>query len=502
MEAALQDTKKKQILEFCNLRSQFIDKESLELLEREEHWKEILEQFPETIIVSSRLREKLALHDSKVGRAERETEVKKTRFRAEAKDCSADCRVMKEFEVTNQSNSEGKIGDFLSYFRDKYEFLHSLLHNRPGFSPVTLDRMEKYQQYSEIDVIGMVVRKWVSKNGNLSFELDSPEGSCIAITPKDDAAASREAEKILLDDVIGIKGKKLSEKMMVAKMFLRPDLMQNPPRKAERDLSAMLISDIHVGSRLFLEKEFKKFLSWINGHAVSEKELERMGKIKYLFIAGDNVDGVGIYPDQFDELEIKDVYQQYAKLSEYLKEIPEYIEVFICPGQHDAVRRADPQPAVPQEYFPDLESAKNIHFVGSPGWIEVEGLKCMMYHGASHHDMYAATKHLNPKEPEKAMIELLKKRDLSTGFGLTQPYVPEKRDFMLIREEPDFYFGGDMHHKGYAQYRACMAANAGTWQEQTEYQIRKGHIPTPGIALDINLKTRKLTENNFYSKGR
>jgi DNA polymerase II small subunit len=54
-----------------------------------------------------------------------------------------------------------------------------------------------------------------------------------------------------------------------------------------------------------------------------------------------------------------------------------------------------------------------------------------------------------------------------------------------------------MHHKGYINYRGCTCINAGCWQSRTEFQIKEGHIPTPGIAIDINLKTRRITENNF-----
>ena len=180
--------------------------------------------------------------------------------------------------------------------------------------------------------------------------------------------------------------------------------------------------------------------------------------------------------------------------------MPDYIEIFVCPGQHDAVRRADPQPAIEKEYLKEIFDQDNFHSIGSPGWIDLEGFKSMIYHGASHHDMYAAMSHLNAKQPEKAMEELLRRRDLSTGFGQNQPYVPERHDYMLIREEPDFYFAGDMHHKGYSQYRGCLNINAGCWQLQTDFQTKMGHVPTPGIAIDINLKTRKLTENNFYGE--
>ncbi len=489
--------RKREIVEFCAERGQFIDKESVVLLQNEEHWKQILEGLLEPIISVQTVRDKLVKHESKLGSVKEEVIVKKSRFNSLAKDSEPDCRVMEEYDITGKSSSEGKLKDFLGYFRDKYTFLHSLLSHRPGFSPKTFDRLRGLSKYAEVDLIGMVVEKWVSKNGNTIIELDSPEGRCLVVVSKDDMNVSREGEKILLDDVIGVKGKAFSEEMIIAKSFLWPDIIQRSPRTAQRDLGVCLISDTHVGSRLFLQKEFSKFISWINGNVAGEKEIGRVGKIKYLVLAGDNVDGVGIYPEQYDELEIKDIYGQYEKFSGFVSQVPEYIEIFICPGQHDAVRRADPQPAVPTEFAKELHAFSNVHFVGSPSWVELEGMKCMIYHGASFHDMIAATKHLSYSEPAASMIELLKKRDLSTGFGLTQPYVPEKKDYMVMREEPDYYFGGDMHIKGYAQYRGCMVANAGCWQSRTEYQVREGLMPTPGIAIDINLKTRRLTENNF-----
>ncbi len=479
------------------MREQFIDREALELLERAEHWKELIEGIAEPVVSAQKVREKLVRHESKLGNIKEESVVIRGAFRGNAKECDPDFRVMKENDVTGQESSEGKLKDFLEYFMDKYTFLHSLLSKRQGFHPKPLDKLPGMQKYAEVDIIGMVVRRWVSKNGNMTIELDAPEGRCIAIVSKEDKECNREAEKILLDDVIGIKGKKFSEEVIIAKSFIWPDMMQRQPRTAERDLSVALISDVHVGSKLFMEKEFTKFISWLNGDIEGEKEAERAGKIKYLVIAGDNVDGIGVYPEQFDELEIKDVYGQYDKFSSLIKQVPEHIEVFICPGQHDAVRRADPQPAIPKEFVKELYGCSNIHFVGSPSWVEMEGMKCLIYHGASLHDMFATIKYLDYGEPQKAMAELLRKRDLSTGFGVKQPYVPEKRDFMVIREEPDFYFAGDIHHSGYMQYRGCYCLNAGCWQLRTEYQEREGHKPTPGIMLDVNLKTRKLTENNF-----
>jgi DNA polymerase II small subunit len=180
-------------------------------------------------------------------------------------------------------------------------------------------------------------------------------------------------------------------------------------------------------------------------------------------------------------------------------QIPEHIETFICPGQHDAVRRAEPQPAIPPEFVPRLHKTKNFHFIGNPSWVEIEGLKTLIYHGASLHPLYTALNLGTQKEPHKAIIEVLKRRDLMTSYGTKNPYAPEK-GFMLIKEQPDIYIGGDMHHTGYGQYKSCTIINSGTWQKQTTFQISQGHYPTPGTATQIELETRKITEHNFIQK--
>ena len=71
-------------------------------------------------------------------------------------------------------------------------------------------------------------------------------------------------------------------------------------------------SDIHVGSKLFLEKQFVKFIEWLNGNVDTRKDIAE--KIKYLVISGDLVDGIGVYPNQDKELSISDIYKQYSVL--------------------------------------------------------------------------------------------------------------------------------------------------------------------------------------------
>ena len=82
------------------------------------------------------------------------------------------------------------------------------------------------------------------------------------------------------------------------------------------------VMEVHVGSSQFLEDSWLSFLDFLKGESDSEDMRELAASIRYLVVAGDLVDGIGIYPDQEMELDILDVYDQYRKAAEYFKEVP------------------------------------------------------------------------------------------------------------------------------------------------------------------------------------
>jgi DNA polymerase II small subunit len=500
---AATNTRLQQLIDFVSDKNAIINQDAAALLLDEESPEKLIQELLEENqfildreLVSNKILQKKTKIDLK-----QEAEVKGGKCKPLAAELNARFRIMDELNITGKSCSEGKIEDFLDLFRDRFQFLSSLLKRRSGLNPKTTSRLNKIERNRKLDVIGMVSEKWVSKNGHLCLKLEDEEGDCLAIILKDDFKLNREAEKIILDDVICVHGVKGQGEMVIVKELFYPDISLNRSSPTvTRDVSICVTSDMHIGSKLFLEKEFKRFIDWLNCRVGDDEEKERAGKIKYLFLVGDNVDGIGVYPEQLEELNIPDIYRQYEVLTELLADIPDYIEVFVCPGQHDAVRRADPQPAIPKEFVPKLYERKNFHFLSSPGWVEIEGLKVLMYHGASLHDLYSSVGYLDPKEPQRAISDVLRRRSLMVSYGLKQPYVPEKKDYTLIRVTPDIYLGGDMHHNGYGVYRNTTIINSGTWQKQTDFQVKLGHVPTPGMVPVLNLKTHKITENYFYKQ--
>lgn len=476
---------------------------ALELLRQRQNFKEIVDEFAsqgKVVLDEKSLRDYLVKKESRLSSVEQTVSIERTGFMPLAKDLEPRFRMLEDLNITNQSTSTGKVEHFLEMFRDKYGFLSQVLRKRIGLQPKPLSRLERMARGNEIEAIVMVREKRLSKNGHFVLVIEDLDSEAVGLVLKDSGKLFEQARGIMLDDVLGIKGQKANNEMIIIKEIFWPDLPQRPLRFSERDLGIASISDIHVGSKLFLEKEFNHFLSWLNGNASSEKERKKIGKIKYLVIAGDNVDGIGVYPTQYDELVIKDIYGQYEALSELLEQVPEYIEVIICPGQHDAVRWADPMPAIPKEFLPRLHELKNFHFISSPGWFEVEGLKGFVFHGASLHDVNEAIPGMETSKPQETMIELLKRRDLMSSYGQKRPYVPESKNYLLVRQEPDLCFVGETHYSGFAQYRGCTIVSPGTWQEQTSFQAKINVIPNPGICPVVEMKSHAITENRFYKR--
>ena len=80
--------------------------------------------------------------------------------------------------------------------------------------------------------------------------------------------------------------------------------------------------DLHVGSKMFLEEKFQKFIKWLNGQYGTPQQRAVGMKTKYIVICGDIVDSVGVYPTQEKELAITDIYKQYETVANLLSQIP------------------------------------------------------------------------------------------------------------------------------------------------------------------------------------
>ncbi len=165
---------------------------------------------------------------------------------------------------------------------------------------------------------------------------------------------------------------------------------------------------------------------------------EIAGQVKYVLIAGDLVDGVGVYPGQAKELAIRDIYSQYKALANYLKRIPDYIEILIVPGDHDAAPKPLPQPALSPKYAGELCNFKRVHLLPDPCMVSIHGVDVLIYHGRSLIDVASSVPGITLNEAHKAMKILIQSRHLAPMYGQRTLIVPRTR-FLSYRKSTGYF---------------------------------------------------------------
>ncbi|MDT8357692.1 MAG: DNA-directed DNA polymerase II small subunit [Methanomicrobiaceae archaeon] len=386
---------------------------------------------------------------------------------------------------SSRENGGVELKDFMYYFRDRYTQLSSIIRQRTGAMPIeALTRSTRYRQ-QDCTVIGMVMEVRTSANGHRIAELEDATGTLPVLFNKDRDVFA-DAEKLVPDEVVGVVGRLSGDgTMFFAETLLRPDIpLNHAPFTSRTPGNAILISDLHVGSNTFLKDEWNRFIEWISENDAG-----------YLLIAGDCVDGIGIYPGQEKELDIANIYEQYDALGEMLKDLPSRLQIVIAPGNHDAVRGSEPQPALPERFtnhFP-----KNVTLVENPSMVSLQGVHVLMYHGRSFDDLIGMIPGATYTRPDEMMEEMLRRRHLAPSYGLRTPIMAGRQDRLVISPIPEILHTGHIHICGISRYRGVLEVNAGTWQGQTTFQKQMNIQPTPARAVVVDLQTLQPSVIDF-----
>jgi DNA polymerase II small subunit len=392
-------------------------------------------------------------------------------------------------DMTGYSTGTGEYDDFVATFRDRYERLAGKLKGRVNHRNATA--IQAGPGGGDAGMVGMVSDIRSTASGHWLVELEDTTGVFPCLVMKDKAIAGL-VEELLYDEVIAVEGTVSGdgEILFVDDLYF-PDVPRTyEPSTADRHVQAALISDVHVGSQEFMADAWSRFTSWLH-----TEEAER---IEYLLIAGDMVEGVGVYPDQDEELDIIDIFDQYRRFSEYLKEVPGDLEIVMIPGNHDAVRLAEPQPGFDEE-LRSIMTAHDARIVSNPAVVTIEGVSVLMYHGVSLDEVIAELpeEKANYDEPHRAMYQLLKKRHVAPQFGAHTRVAPEDKDYLVMDDVPDIFHTGHVHKLGWGKYRNVMAVNSGCWQAQTDFQRSVNIDPDAGFAPVIDLDTLEMTVHKF-----
>jgi DNA polymerase II small subunit len=407
-----------------------------------------------------------------------------------AKDIDSEIEV--HFDITGNSVTEGKLSDIKSFFNSRLSQIRNLMIEGRSLPRRPISNAEAYrnrQRYSsneyEITIVGLVSEPRWAKSGNLMFLLEdeTTQIQCLLKPPSGANPLHAALDGLMNDDVVGVSGFFIGDR---TDLFIISNIHLPPlPRRAknaasvDESVSAAFLSDVHVGSKTFLEPQWEKMINWFKNDPLAKN-------IKYFVLSGDGVDGVGIYPGQDRHLAITDLFKQYGALAMLLSDLPDWVDVIILPGNHDAVRPAEPQPALDPEVQQDYSDTV---FVGNPCDFSLHGVRILSYHGKSIDDFVAGLRSVTYAKPEMAMRSMLERRHLAPSWGGKTPLSPEPEDSMVIGTIPDIFVTGHVHGQFVGDHKGTTIVHSSTWQDQTDYQRMLGFQPKPCILTVINLHT-------------
>jgi DNA polymerase II small subunit len=413
-----------------------------------------------------------------------------------------------EIKVVSINHTAGKkleVKDFVKYFRNRFSEMRTFLQEHAELTNlVSIKNISGNKQ--GISIIGIVSDKIITKNKNIMLEVEDLTGKIKVLINCNKKELYEKAEEITLDSVLGFTGSG-NEKIFFANEIVFPD-SSIPERKfSPEEEYALFIGDLHIGSKLFLEESFLKFINFLNGKVPGTPFVE---KIKYLFIAGDLVAGVGNYPNQEKDLILLDLEEHFEKAANLLGLIKKDIKIIISPGNHDGIRIMEPQPLLDERYAWPLYQMKNVIITTNPSQINIgskenfSGFDVLAYHGFSF-PYYASNipfliKQKAMNTPEIIMNYLLKNRHLAPTHGSMQ-YFPSENDVHLIRKIPDIFVSGHTHKSGICYYNNILVISVSSWEGMTSYQEKMGMVPDLCKVPMFNLKTRAVKILDFEEKG-
>src|SRR5437016_7032833 len=306
-------------------------------------------------------------------------------------------------DPTGKLGTTGSFDDFLRYFRSRFDKMSLLFMQRMDTRNAgTISDALSGGSNGRGRFICMVLDKR-ERGDRIFLTVDDYEDEATVLVGRQNSTVYEMARKIVRDQVIYIQARKSAGPLLIAESIVLPEVPDRKPAHSNEEVYAALISDVHVGSKVFLEDEFRQVLSWLRGEVGTPNQREVAERVKYVLIGGDLVDGIRIYPRQEVDLAVPDIYEQYRIAAKFVSEIPEYMDVVLIPENHDAVLQALPQPAISRDFAGPVYDSRKIVSLGDPAEVRLHGVHFLLYHGTSLMDILSGVPGLDYQRPVEVM---------------------------------------------------------------------------------------------------
>ncbi len=380
-----------------------------------------------------------------------------------------------KLDIPDKSSDKPNIETFRQLFLNRYDELSNILRinisEQNTILRQTLSDKEIPADKSGI-LIGMVQDTRVLHTDKFVIQLENPESNiltrCVMVQ---DSESFPEYRDILRDAVVGIEGvlpKNYQGGEITAfwgRDVIRPSFNPIKFKPTTASSKILFISDIHFGSNNFIRSIFAKLIQFLSLRKLTPQNEELASKINLLMIVGDLIEGIGLFPDQKDEILYHSLQSQYEGLSILLQEIPKDVEIIIIPGEHDATQIPNPQPAIDRQIGKNLLALPNLRNHGNPLRLTIEDTTILALHGQGHEILFE--KHFDV-DPIRGIKDLLEYRHLFPEYGSFNPITPFKKDYLVIDEIPNVLVSGHFHQAHFEEYKGVKILTCGSFQREKD----------------------------------
>ena len=199
------------------------------------------------------------------------------------------------FDPSSKITSAEGVSGFNALFSNRFSKLKRIVSNRPEAKMLkSIASVITTKSNNDMYVCGLVTERSSERNVT-KLLIDDASGSLETIVF--DKNLQKTANQLLVDQFVMLKVRMGRNGGFITRDVIVPDVPDHFSNRSETEAYAVFLSDLHVGSKYFMKKEFDDFISWLS----SPDPIAR--KVRFVILGGDVVDGIGIYPNQDKELE-------------------------------------------------------------------------------------------------------------------------------------------------------------------------------------------------------
>src|SRR2546429_9564336 len=197
------------------------------------------------------------------------------------------------FDPTGKLGTTGALDDFLRYFRSRFEKMSALFRQRIDTrSAGTISDALAGGTNGRGRFVAMVVEKR-EKGNRIFLTVDDYDDEATVLVGDSNPSVWQTARRVSRDQVLFLETRKSSGKLLVAENIVLPEIPDHKPGRASDEVYAVLISDVHVGSKVFMEDAFGRVLGWLKGEVGGPEQQHIADRVKYVIIGGGLLGGIG-----------------------------------------------------------------------------------------------------------------------------------------------------------------------------------------------------------------